>query len=403
LGLIITELAGNKLVQTYKQMRPRRREVHRIPDLLLILKRLVSSRNDATLTRVVEGLLEKDEEKRLTAKQVLDMTDPKKSIEKVLSNQNEIIKNQGDIKDDLKKGFARLEQRMQGLFKTFVNLTLDKDSASIPKYIVMLRGVKSAEGAYVTNIINNFKDWTGIDETFHIYICDEGPLLSKPLPPISKPLHDPIQVTIPGKTLRSIAPLLNILNAIILTAKVVGTVTTGLGAVIPNGIPGLDELDSKTQELAEYAENMLSCTDEEFETFGLSLDKLENHEDTKTVYNRPNGKGVTQECYKCLKALLLPDNNPPKTRNNETLDRLLGTKLVRMVNKNSGVVRWFGRSRLDDAKERNHLLGLGFEWDDRVFDPQQQKTNNANKKAQAVPSPPATTAAETPAECCTLL
>jgi len=392
LGLIITEMATNKFIYEHRFMRSGRCEVFKIPGLIKNLKGQVAARNDRILDQLVNGLVKEDELKRLTAKKVIQLVDPKKTIETVIINQKIMIKNQ-------EIGFGKLEQRMQGLFKTFLNVNLDRDSANIPKYIVMLPGVRTTtrSNAFFKNLVSKFKDWSGVEETFHLWICDEGPLLSKPLPVINRPLHDPIQITIPGKTLRVLAPLLRLLNAILLTAKVVGTVTTGIGAVIPNGIPGLEQLEEKSEELSEFVEKMIEMTDEEIGEIDedAAIDAKEN---TSTVVGK--GKSVHQECYNCLKALLSqPDEktkSPPETKNGETLDDLLRTKVVRMVNKNSGMVRWFAKSRIENPRELKHLKSLGFEGDDRAFG-----SPPITSSTQA--GPPAVAPKPTASQCCTVL
>ena len=92
-------------------------------------------------------------------------------------------------------------------------------------------------------------------------------------------------------------------------------------------------------------------------------------------------KRAVGECYKFLKELLVDAKKQPKTANEETLQDLLRTTVVRVIHPDKGSIHWVAKKHLPALEKK------GFKFTDAV---------DANVKAPGRGDQP-------PSQCCTIV
>mmetsp|Transcript_34547 Transcript_34547/g.48149 ORF Transcript_34547/g.48149 Transcript_34547/m.48149 type:complete len:341 (+) Transcript_34547:1-1023(+) len=333
----------------------------------------------------VEKLLEYDPKKRMTATQLVELLDPSISLQNVLD----------EIKD-LKKGLSSITKKLDGLFQTVLNFNLDEDYKNVPNHFLLLPGAEQfgEEGVaqWFKNLFSRSKEKLGIQRTLWLYVCDEAHLLEPKLtngqtiPATTKQIHEPIQIVVPGETMIKLAPLLRVLSVALLAAKVAGTVTTGVGVIIPKGIPGLDKLQDNRKALASIYKTIEGLTENDY-----CAEIIENEEgniDTKAnadALSSNNSQKAVGEAYSALKSLLEKDEEgkAPTTKHGDSLDDLLRDKLVRMLHPEEGKIRWFARHDDQDDEDNKRLKLLeSCGWkadqrDDSLFATQQNRVQSS--------------------------
>ena len=274
--------------------------------------------------------------------------------------------------DSVDQKLSKMQRRLDGLFNTVLNLSLDPNLKFIPRYVVLVPGnykVNDGVFGFFSNIASRAAEWTGITETFHLWICDEGPSLLGLKKPPQAPMHDPLQIQIPGATLRRMAPLLRVMSALLVAAKFTASVSaTGLGNVIPDGLPFVKELKKTAGEWSNVAEKLVKAEDT-LASIGIDVHEsaetaqeegIEMKEAVSSVGLDGKSKRAVGECYKFLKEVLVDAKKQPKTANEETLQDLLGTIVVRVIHPDKGSIHWVAK---------NHLAALekkGFKFTDVV-------------------------------------
>jgi len=355
-GLILVELATNKLIKDNREMKKASKSTaawekkDMIKDLI---KETQDKTGDKQLSVAVEKLLECDPKKRMTASQLVELLDPTIGLQNLM-----------DAIKDLKEGLSSITKKLDGLFQTVLNFNLDEDSKNIPNHFLLVPGAEEfgdeTAGRWFGELFSRSKEKLGIQRTLWLYISDEAHLLDPKLtngqtiPATTKLIHKPMQIIVPGETMIKLAPLLRVLSVALLAAKVAGTVTTGVGVVIPNGIPGLDKLQDNRKALASIYKTIegLSENDhcaEVIENEESNIDKKANTD----VLSSQNPQKAVGEAYSVLKSLLKKDDEgkAPTTKDGDSLDDLLRNELVRMVHPEEGKVRWFARHDDKDIKD----------------------------------------------------
>eukprot|EP00466_Bigelowiella_natans_P002058 jgi/Bigna1/80219/fgenesh1_pg.69_\ len=223
-----------------------------------------------------------------------------------------------------------LEEGLAKVCDTIINCTLNKESQYIPTYLIIIP--ERAEEKGMMEWFNKLKakalDKLDLYKSFHLYACDEGPkLLNKP--PLKNPLHEPINLQIPGKNLTRLLPLIQVLNAILLLAKAASTVV-GVGALFPQKIPGLGEVNIDSEECRRMAKDLMNSSALIEEQKGDIEDQMEDELDedapTSAMVNNIMGQNkalsVVGGAYKLMKMLLEPEDTKktPRTTDGVSAD-----------------------------------------------------------------------------------
>jgi len=369
-GLILVELATNKLIKDNREMKSATRGTAAFKEKKMIsglIKEVKDKTGDAQLATAVTGLLEYDPKKRMTASELVDLLDPKVTLEELKDGQNDIKSKVDAVSQKLDKVLTRLD----GLFQTVLNLNMDDSLKLVPRFVVLVPGnyKKANDGVFgfFSGITNRATEWTGIQETFHLWICDEGPSLLGLKTPPKKPMHAPLQIRIPGATLRRMAPLLRALSALLVVAKFVASASpTGLGNVIPDGLPFAKDLTRKAGEWSNVANNLVEV-EETLAEFDVDVHNLADNaqrgvEAKKDLSSVNKSKRAVGKSYKVLKEILI-DAKPeerPKTENGETLQDLLRTTVVRVVHPDGGSIHWVSKGHIGALEKK------GFKYTDAV-------------------------------------
>ena len=383
LGLIVTEIVVGKFVHMYGRfMRSGLYPASKDRKLIEELVGEVARKNDDDLTAVVKGLLRDDAKQRLSASKVMQKLDPQYTLNQI-----------GGKVDSMDQKLSKMQRRLDGLFNTVLNLNMDPNLKFIPRYVVLVPGnykVNDGVFGFFSNIASRVAEWTGITETFHLWICDEGPSLLGLKKPPQAPMHDPLQIQIPGATLRRMAPLLRVMSALLVAAKFTASASaTGLGNVIPDGLPFVKNLKKKADEWSNMAEQLVEAEDA---LADLDVDVDESAEtaqggiDTKEAVSGVGLDGKSKravgECYKVLKELLVDAKVKPVTMNEDTLQDLLGTIVVRVVHPDKGSIHWVAKKHLPALEKK------GFKFTDAV-----------DAKGVKAPGP----GNQPPSQCCTIV
>eukprot|EP00466_Bigelowiella_natans_P016162 jgi/Bigna1/135883/aug1.31_g10591 len=372
-GLILVELITNKFIKDNREMQRANKgsAAWEKKDMIkALIKYSQSIVGDGKLSEAVSKLLDYDPFKRMTATQLVDLLDEKATMEEKMDS---LGRKFDDLKEELRQNFLSLSQKFDGVFQAVLNFNLDKDSSDIPNYFMLLPGTEEFGDErvcrYFKSLFSKAKEKLGIQRTLWLYACDEAHLLKedltngKKIPAVTTLIHEPIQIVVPGKTMIRLAPLLRVLSVALITAKIIGATTTGVGALIPGGIPGLDKLEKNAEALGLINETLEGITEGDFaaELIENEEDNLEMEENADTI--SPTAPKIQTkavgEAYSALKSLLKEDasGEVPTTKDRNTLDELLRTHLVRMSHIKEGKTRWFARHD-DKEKKDNSRMNL---------------------------------------------
>ena len=167
-------------------------------------------------------LMTKDFFKFMKDKQEQQMT--------LLMKQNEKL-NAKTI-EDLK---SSLLPKINGGFESLRQMVVNMEHSDIPRFIAVLPG-QDQEAGFFKKKVRSVKEVLGLKKYFVLYICDEGPfLLPDKIPQNEKPLHSGFQVSIPGETLKKLAPLFYFFSTLLQIVSVAGPIILP-GIPIPRGI-----------------------------------------------------------------------------------------------------------------------------------------------------------------------
>jgi len=287
---------------------------------------------------------------------------PAKSIETKDQDAkyNEIMKAIQKMQGSIDKVQITLEEGIAKVCQTVINCTMNPEASYIPTYVILLPGRVPEEGMF--DFFHSLKakalDKLKLVHTFHLYACDEGPkLLNKK--PLAEPLHEPINLQIPGERLKAMLPLLQALNAILLLAKVAGTLA-GLGPLFPEKIPGLENIDKKQGEAIAQSimetggfieapkHQVEECLDKNGFTNSAVVDPVMKQKALKLVGG----------AYKAMKMLLQPEDkkSTPTTTDGGTLYSMIGTKIIKVLSPDGKSIHWVHPNWVKDLEDKGYLV-----------------------------------------------
>jgi hypothetical protein len=160
-----------------------------------------------------------------------------------------------------------------------------------------------------------------------------------------------------------------VMSALLVAAKLTASATaTGLGNVIPDGLPFVDDLKKKAGQWAAMAEKLVEAEDTlaEFEVdVHESAETAEGGVDAKSdISDVGSGAGkakrIAGDSYKVLKSLLVDAKEPPTTEDGDTLEDLIGTTVVRVSHPTKGSIHWVAKTHLLELERK------GFKFTDAV-------------------------------------
>jgi len=377
LGLVTCELVMRKIVSKYSKSMARKGNfpVHQDAKLVLDLKLNVASKN-SKLAPVVEGLLEYDPIQRLKADQVIEILSAR--------DEQSMQEISAAIKATIRAESRKLQQQMRdmkhNLNQLIINLTLNPQVRRIPTYVLILPKRHPKDGAFgwMQRLTDTASAMFKIRNYYSIYICDEGPsLLGKDAP--DDFLHEPIQVSIPGNSMTSMAPLLRVMNAILLLTRVAAA-PFGLSPLIPKEIPFVKELRKMgIDQVRQLQEKMMAVAPVGVFVAVDSGGTAQKDPAPPPTSMDSKAQKVVGESYRTLEALLCPPEKRKTPTNNkgETIESLLGTRFLLVLK--DGNYHWVGRHHWPQLQK------LGYQTQQQWA----ESTNYPPKAQSAQSEPPA--------------
>jgi len=298
-----------------------------------------------------------------------DQLDPIKNdqYEAIMKALLELQMGQKNLESIIKSGLANVCQ-------TVINCT--KDDQDIPRYVMLIPGRHKEGGMldYFHSLKAQALDKLELFEHFHLYACDEGPMLLNERA-LEEPMHDPINIQMPGKTLRAMQPLMQAMSALLVLAKIAGT-AAGFGPLFPSKLPGMESLNAMDPKQCEVMANAMMSS----AGFIKSIDpdkQIKQMEDAEFTHSALVDEDMKDKAiklvggaYRAMKMLLKPkDGEPPKTivppegkGRPESFEDMIGSKIIK-IHSPTGSIHWVHPHWVSKLKSKGYLV------DDRSDEP----------------------------------
>jgi len=349
LGLVACEMVVGKTIAKFsKEMRKRGPFAAYVDEKLIQGLKNTVQHKSRILHPIVEGCLEYNPLKRLTAQQVEEQLKARenKSLADISTN----------IQGEIRRESARIRREMSdmkdGLQQLVINMTLNPHVRSIPTYVLITPKLKQKGAAkWLQSMADSAGQFARFKSIYYIYVCDEGPgLLGLDRP--EEPLHEPIKVSIPGQVLTTMAPMLRVMSSIMLLAHIAAG-PFGLRSLIPKGLPFMKELREMGVEQAKVLQSRINLmgntSNNTIIIAGGNLGPSGNGNSKNNValnaqLSQADGstpQKVIGQSYAALEQVLCPTRKKPPTNDRgETFKSMVGTKFLVVVK--NGKYHWVG-------------------------------------------------------------